>query len=101
MLLVLVIGIWGTIAYKILSAYSEDAPEIITPTIALNTDYKLEYVKDTFSIQPLERDPFLGTVYKPKAEPKPVVKTQRKVNKIEVRLSFIVRMLYFRLMNIA
>ncbi|WP_299116366.1 hypothetical protein [uncultured Winogradskyella sp.] len=78
-LLVVVISVWGTIAYKVISAYSEDMPEINAPNLALNTDYKLEYVKDTFSIQPLERDPFLGTVYKPKAQSNFVAKRQKKV----------------------
>ncbi|GGI57738.1 hypothetical protein [Winogradskyella haliclonae] len=79
LLLVVVISVWGTIAYKIIAAYSEDMPEINTPNLALHTDYKLEYAKDTFSIQPLERDPFLGTIYKPKAQSKSVVKKQKEV----------------------
>lgn len=78
-LLILVFGVWGTIAYKVISAFSDDTPEIVAPNLALNTDYKLEYTKDTFSIQLIDRDPFLGTVYKPKIESKPMVKQQKKV----------------------
>jgi hypothetical protein len=63
-LLVLVIAVWGTIAYKIVTALNPDLPEIQQQKIAVNDNYKVETTVDTFSISTVDRDPFLGTYTK-------------------------------------
>lgn len=66
LLLVLVLGVWGTIAYKIVTGLNPDVPELSTPqTMAIN-HFKVDTKIDTFSITTLDKDPFLGTVYKKK-----------------------------------
>ncbi len=61
-LLALVLGIWGTIGYKIITGLNPDAPEQVEDEI--NVSFTPEEIKktDTFSIQTTERDPFLGTL---------------------------------------
>ncbi|WP_422106024.1 hypothetical protein [Winogradskyella sp.] len=68
-LLVLVIGVWGTIAYKIVTALHPDMPKMQQQEFVVNTNYKVETAVDTFSIRKVNRDPFLGT-YMIKASPK-------------------------------
>lgn len=56
----LVIGIWGVVGYKIFSALNPDIPEINKNTIDLSFNPSINTQVDTFSIQTLSRDPFLG-----------------------------------------
>ncbi len=73
-LLPLVVFIWGAILYQVLDAFSDDDP-VITNT----TDIKFSEIKTVerqqFEIGAVERDPFLGTLYRPKKEvaKKPVI----------------------------
>ena len=74
MLLVLVLGVWGTIAYKIISGLNPELPELNTTQVVASTNFKLDTTIDTFSIQTVGRDPFLGTVTKPKTTPNAIKK---------------------------
>ncbi|HET8885629.1 MAG TPA: hypothetical protein VFM70_04660 [Salinimicrobium sp.] len=64
LLLVLVICIWGFIAYKIFSTLNptEQNMEISDFTVEFNPNNP--QTVDTFSINPVQRDPFLGTIKK-------------------------------------
>lgn len=64
MLLILVLSVWGTIAYKIISAVNPDLPEIQQQEFAVNSNYRVDTKVDTFSITTVNRDPFLGTFLK-------------------------------------
>ena len=70
-LLVLVITVWGTIAYKIMSALNPELPEIQQQKIAINNNYKVVTTVDTFSISAVNRDPFLGFYTKKPSKLKP------------------------------
>ncbi|KZS40907.1 hypothetical protein AWE51_24195 [Aquimarina aggregata] len=67
-LLPLVVFIWGAIIFQITDAFTDDDPEIanIGPIAFSKIESK---ERDRFSISDVTRDPFLGTVYKPKKEP--------------------------------
>ncbi|WP_298900963.1 hypothetical protein [uncultured Psychroserpens sp.] len=65
-LLVLVIGVWGTVTYKIIAGLNPDLPELNTPQVLAKANFKVDTVIDTFSIKTVDRDPFLGTITKPK-----------------------------------
>ncbi|MEM1003020.1 MAG: hypothetical protein AAGH46_10270 [Bacteroidota bacterium] len=83
-LLVLVIGVWGTVAYKIIDALNPSLPDIPVQTMVEVKDYRIKQQLDTFSIKKVYRDPFLGTIYKPKkTKTKPILKP--KVNWIPVQ----------------
>lgn len=64
----LVLGVWGTIAYKIIAASN---PELIAlpeqHEIAVK-NFKINTAIDEFSISTVDRDPFLGTILKKKTE---------------------------------
>ena len=79
-LLVLVITVWGTVAYKIISALNPELPEIHQQEFATNSNYKIKIKVDTFSITQANRDPFLGTyINKPlKDKPKTIVTVKWK-----------------------
>jgi type II secretory pathway component PulC len=77
-LLVIVLGVWGTIAYKILNGISPSVPQANKQEldIAFKPDKRTQM--DTFSVTPVNRDPFLGVlthniqkVTSKKVEPKP------------------------------
>lgn len=61
-MLAAVIGIWGTIAYKIVNGISPDEPKIPEQTFDVAFNPKPQKAIDTFSISAIERDPFLGTL---------------------------------------
>lgn len=61
-LLPVVIVIWGLLIYKIVDAFNGgDTPQVHTVTAQFKTPTGVQ--KDTFSLKPIESDPFLGTVY--------------------------------------
>lgn len=69
-LLIIVLGLWGTVIYKYVSHFFFK-PEIEVFQHDINTGKKLKNsVKDTFELKPLERDPFLAINYH---KPKPVI----------------------------
>lgn len=61
-LLLAVLGIWGLIGYKIISTLNPETPESPQPDFVENFKPQSVKIKDTFSIQTLEKDPFLGTL---------------------------------------
>ncbi|WP_156113409.1 hypothetical protein [Wocania ichthyoenteri] len=61
-LLTLVLGIWGVIGYKILSAVNPTSPEFVEQNLDVSFNPKARKETDTFSIKPVNRDPFLGTL---------------------------------------
>lgn len=80
MLLVVVLGIWGVIGYKVYSALHPEMPKII-PNKNPSKSFKRVPIakKDTFSITMVKRDPFLGTLYSPKKVSKKTTKSTKKV----------------------
>lgn len=77
-LLVAVLAIWGVIGYKIMGAVNPNSVTVAQKnSLEAFTPKKIRDL-DTFTIQPVERDPFLGHLYI-KKKPKPrVVKTSVK-----------------------
>ncbi|ALM08809.1 hypothetical protein SB49_14145 [Sediminicola sp. YIK13] len=67
LLLVIVLGIWGTIGYRIFSSMNPDQQENITIPLQQFKPKDI-LVRDTFSISENYRDPFLGTLVTPKKE---------------------------------
>lgn len=65
-LLPVVVIIWGIVIYKIVDAFSEDE---VTIPVGERSAFVAKQVKEkeTFSLMPIESDPFLGTIYKKKA----------------------------------
>ncbi|MEO8934108.1 MAG: hypothetical protein ABI295_07350 [Xanthomarina sp.] len=63
LLIFAVLSIWGTIAYKFFSAYNPVAPVLDKKDTVLAFKPLIKET-DTFYIQELERDPFLGTIKK-------------------------------------
>ncbi len=64
-LLPLVVFIWGAIIYQITDAFSDDDP-IALDTTSFSFSKIENKERDPFTISTVERDPFLGTIYKPK-----------------------------------
>lgn len=62
MLLVLVVAVWGTVIYKVISGLSPDLPESNTQQVLALKSFKIDTKIDTFSVKLVNRDPFLGTV---------------------------------------
>jgi hypothetical protein len=61
-LLVAVLGIWGMIGYKILNGLNPEIPKTSNQDLGITFEPKHNTAIDTFSISPIERDPFLGTL---------------------------------------
>ncbi|WP_157814205.1 hypothetical protein [Olleya sp. Bg11-27] len=62
MLLVIVLAVWGAIGYKIINGLSPNNPEITKPDFNVSFNPKIDFEIDTFSIQVIYKDPFLGTL---------------------------------------
>lgn len=62
MLLIAVLGIWGIIGYRIITALNPEIPEAISQDFAVNFNPKTNTEVGTFSVQTAHRDPFLGTL---------------------------------------
>lgn len=62
LLIVTVLGIWGTIGYQIISGLSLNEPEVVQNNLDIAFSPKTNAVVDTFSIQTVNRAPFLGTL---------------------------------------
>jgi type II secretory pathway component PulC len=80
-LLVLVFTIWGIIGFKMFSAIKPEIPEQVNQQSTILFIPKTDISGDVFSIQPSERDPFLGTLYTKKQTKK---KSKSKVEKQEL-----------------
>ena len=72
MLLVVVLGVWGTIGYKILNGVSPDLAEITQDNFDVSFNPKTNTEIDTFSIKNIERDPFLGRLSQNKKKEKSI-----------------------------
>lgn len=68
LLLAAVLAIWGIIGFKIVTTLNPEAPEAKKQDEMVVFTPKSHTVKDTFSIHPTQRDPFLGTLYVKKQE---------------------------------
>lgn len=79
LLLVAVLGIWGTIAYKIVIGLSPDELEITAQSFDVSFNPKRPKQTDTFSINDVEKDPFLGTL----ASNKTATKSPKRVSLVE------------------
>lgn len=66
LLLAAVLGIWGTIAYKIITGLNSELPTVEPLEMVSDFNPKADISKETFTIKPIERDPFLGTLYQKK-----------------------------------
>lgn len=78
----LVLGIWGTIGYKIISGVNPVSLENNNQIISSKYTFDLKQEKDTFSIKPQSKDPFLGAITFPKKanDITPHSTPQKKVN---------------------
>jgi hypothetical protein len=61
LLILAVLSIWGTIGYKFFSTYNTEAP-VVDKQNTVMAFKPLTKKTDTFTIQQLQRDPFLGTI---------------------------------------
>ncbi len=79
LLLGLVLVIWGVVIYRFVDAFDPEDPQEAQPfAIAAFKPLHSSQI-DTFSIFPLERDPFLGKTYvKKKSSPKKVTPKKKK-----------------------
>ena len=59
MLLVAVLGLWGTIGYKVISTLNPEESAVVPENISVNFSPEKTAI-DTFSIASIARDPFLG-----------------------------------------
>ena len=77
-LLVLVIAVWGYIGYYVITSLDPSLPDYTEPKIAFKDDFVLNDSFEKFSIQRVNRDPFLGTVEVPKTQKikRPIIKKQ-------------------------
>lgn len=66
--MVAVLGIWGVFGYKIISTLSPVQLEVIAPQSSISFKPITAMENETFFIEPVLRDPFLGTI-KNKSEP--------------------------------
>lgn len=69
-LLPLVIIIWGIVIFKVVGAVTE-RPETAINVPEINRFKNFQFEKDTFSLEPINQNPFLGHFYK---KPDPVIK---------------------------
>lgn len=70
--MVVVLGVWGTIGYKILNGVSPDLAEITQDNFDVSFNPKTNTEIDTFSIKNIERDPFLGRLSQNKKKEKSI-----------------------------
>lgn len=78
-LLPIVIAIWGLLIYQIIDAFGANE---VSNTEVVSTNYapKMLTPRDTFSLKPIERDPFLGISYVKQITSKK--KTSKKTSKL-------------------
>lgn len=77
-MLVAVLSVWGIFGYKIISTLSPVRPETHSQQLSVTFNPKPAIVNDTFSIEPVLRDPFLGTIKNKKVSS--VITTKRTVS---------------------
>ncbi|WP_299223898.1 hypothetical protein [uncultured Psychroserpens sp.] len=69
-LLVLVVSVWGIIGYKIVTGINPKLPEQKQQNYSPIKKFKVDTKIDTFSIQPVDKDPFLGIVTRKRSQSK-------------------------------
>ncbi|WP_299223308.1 hypothetical protein [uncultured Aquimarina sp.] len=78
-LLPIVVFIWGAIIFQVVDAFSDEDPVVSDITKVSFATIKTKE-REKFTIGEIDRDPFLGTIYRPKKvlnkNPKPIVKKQ-------------------------
>ncbi len=75
-LLPVVALVWGAIIFQVVGAFSNENP-VVAETVIVSVAPVEMKERDTFSLGAIDRDPFLGTLYKPKKKvvtPKPRIK---------------------------
>ncbi len=80
-LLAVVLGIWGTIGYKLINGMSPDIAKVNEENFDLSFNPKTNTEIDTFSIKDTERDPFLGTLSRKKINRTASTKSSKKLIK--------------------
>lgn len=88
LLLVVVLGIWGVIGYKIWSGFNTEVPEAKQQEFAVSFNPKTNTVIDTFSVQTAERDPFLGTLTLQKLKKTNTTKSKKQDNFVWLPISY-------------
>ena len=90
MLLAAVLGVWGTIAYKIVNGLSLEDTKQTEQTFDVSFQPKTKVTVDTFSIQNVERDPFLGTLSTSKTnnKPKTTKNSSQIVTKNQLKITY-------------
>ncbi|MBQ4804326.1 hypothetical protein J8L88_15790 [Aquimarina sp. MMG015] len=76
-LLPLVVFIWGAIIFQVVDAFSDEDPVMSTITNVSFATIKTKE-REKFSISDVDRDPFLGTIYRPKKTTPKKGKTKSK-----------------------
>ncbi|MDR6764528.1 hypothetical protein J2Y38_004761 [Flavobacterium sp. 2755] len=71
-LIIVVLGLWGTVGFKTINRYFGDS-SIIANTETHSKNVSLKKIdKDTFELEKINRDPFLNKEYRDNPVPKPV-----------------------------
>lgn len=78
--MVAVLGIWGVFGYKIIATLTPVQLEVVVPQSSISFKPKPTIENETFFIEPVLRDPFLGTI---KNKSLPTVKTNTKAAPLE------------------
>ena len=84
-LIIIMITIWIVVLYRLINYFSADNTVLpINNTVATIPQSFLKFSKDTFALSLVDRDPFLGKIYKRKPKrirkPKQISKPNNKVN---------------------
>jgi len=69
LLIVAVLGIWGTVAYQFFTGISPKPPQEIVALSSPSFKPQAQKAIDTFSITEVARDPFLGTLKQKRVSP--------------------------------
>lgn len=83
LLLIVVLGIWGTIGYKILNGLNPNIPQEIAQNMDMTFKPNQQITNEVFYITAIERDPFLGTLSNRKKRKSTAVNTIPKQKSIE------------------
>lgn len=78
-LLAAVLGIWGTICYKIVNGLSPQGVQVTAQNFEVSFNPKQPKQTETFSINDVDRDPFLGTL----TSKKTATKSPKKVSVVK------------------
>jgi len=88
LLIAAVLGIWGTIVVKIISGINRSEEMPLAENAIASFKPQQKQIRDTFTIQTLERDPFLGTLASKEKTPKTTAITPSKITKDDPVVSY-------------